>query len=100
MSYLGITAPNLFAGFTGGVVAALLTSGATPRIWSIFVAVMVGAGTGAYLGPVAPVYVGVKPSVGATFVVGLISTPLCKMLIAAYSRIRWSPLENKIEPGD
>ena len=97
---MGISPSDLFAAFTGGVVAALVTSGPRPNAWGIFVAVIVGTGTGAYFGPIAPPYVGIKPSPGATFGVGVLATPIIKGLIAAYSRLRWSPLDKKIEPGE
>lgn len=91
LSYIGIYPPDLFAGFTGGLLAALVVSGPRPNVWGIFCSVMVGAGAGAYFGPIIPTWFGIKPSPGASFGVGLAGLPICKGFIAAASRIKWSP---------
>lgn len=94
LSQIGVQMNDVFAGFAGGVVAALVTSGSRPSTWDVFSAIVVGAITGAYLGPVAPTYVGAKPSAAASFVVGLGGMPICRAVIAGLKRLRWSPLES------
>lgn len=98
--YMGINPQDLFAGFVGGLIAALVTSGPRPTVWAIFSAITVGAGAGAYVGPMAPLYLGMKPSAFASFVVGLGGMPICRMLIKGVSAIRWSPGDAKIKSGE
>ena len=90
---LGLTPSNLFAGFAGGLVAALVTSGSRPSLWSIFSSVIVGGGCGGYLGPLVPgwmpLWMGVKVGPGTSFGVGVASTPLCRGIILAAQRIKW-----------
>ena len=91
---LGIHPQDLFAGFAGGLVAALVTAGPRPHPWNIFCSVVVGGGVGGYLGPLfpawMPVWMGIKPSPGASFGTGVAGMPLCKGIILAVQRIRWS----------
>jgi hypothetical protein len=89
--YIGISPANLFAGFTGGLLAALVLSGPRPNLWAIFCSVVIGAGTAAYLGPIIPTWIGIKPSAGASFGVGLAGMPICKGIIAGAQRVRWVP---------
>lgn len=89
--HIGVNPPDLFAGFSGGLVAALVVAGPRPNLWGLFSSVLVGAFTAAYLGPIVPTWVGMKPSAGASFGVGLAGMPICKGIIAAAARIRWSP---------
>ena len=89
--HIGINPTDIFAGFTGGLLAALALSGPRPNLWTIFCSVMVGTGTAAYLGPIIPFWIGLKPSPGASFGVAVAGMPICKGIIAAAQRIRWSP---------
>jgi hypothetical protein len=89
--HFGINLTDVFAAFAGGTVAALVIAGPRPDPWGIFCLIAVGTLTGAYLGPVLPLYIGAKPSTGATFVVGLGGMPICKVVLAGLRRVKWSP---------
>lgn len=95
--HIGVNPTDLFAGFTGGMLAGLITSGSRPNAWSILCAIVIGAGAASYLGPVAPPYVGIKPSGSASFVIGLAGTPICKRVILAIGRLKWSPVSQKVQ---
>ena len=85
---------QVIAGFAGGVVAALVASGPRPNLWGIISSVIVGALAGGYLGPIAPQWfphwMGTKPSPGVSFGIGVAGLPLCKGIIAAAQRLKWS----------
>lgn len=98
LAHIGLSFTDLFAGTAGGAVAGLLTSGSKPNPWAIFTSTVIGMLTGGYLGPSAPTYIGAKPSAGASFIVGLSGTPLCRALIAGVQRLRWAP--PSIKPGE
>lgn len=91
LAYIGVNPVDLFAGFTGGICAALVTTGSRPSAWNMLVAIIVGTGVGSYGGPVLPPLLGVKPSGFATFAVGAGGLPITKGLIWAAGRIRFSP---------
>lgn len=95
--HIGIAPADVFAGFTGGVLAGLVTSGARPNVWGIFCSVVIGVGAASYGGPVLPLYVGMKPTGFTSFVIGLAGTPIVKAIIAVVTRFRWSPLEKKTD---
>ena len=92
LTNIGVNATDLFAGFTGGLIAALAVAGGRPDGWKVFCSVIVGAGCGAYLGPIIPVWLpvswGIKAGPGASFGTGVASTPLCKALIYFAQNIR------------
>jgi len=90
-AYLGLNPIDLLAGFSGGMVAALLSTPAKPTVWGVFSAVIVGSLTAGYLGPVAPNYFGMKSSAGTSFVIGLAGIPISRALMNAMKRIRWMP---------
>ena len=83
--HIGVNPTDLFAGFAGGLIAALVVSGPRPSIWSIFSSVVVGAGCGAYLGPLVPgwlpAWMGIKAGPGASFGTGISGMPLCRAII-------------------
>ena len=89
LSYIGIYPPDLFAGFGGGLVAALVVSGPRPNVWGIFSSIVVGAFTAAYLGPIVPTWINIKPGTGASFGVGLGAVPLCRGIILAAQRVKF-----------
>jgi len=103
LSQIGLSMSDLFAGFAGGVVAALVVSGARPRVWAIISSVVVGALAGGYLGPVAPLWfphwMGTKPSPAVSFGVGIAGLPICKGLMAAAQRLRWSSQDGPSRNG-
>ena len=94
LSQIGLSMSDLFAGFAGGVVAALVVSGPRPSIWAIISSVVVGALAGGYLGPIAPLWfphwMGTKPSPAVSFGVGVAGLPICKGLMVMAQRLRWS----------
>jgi hypothetical protein len=93
LAHFGISITDLFAGFSGGMVAALVGTGSKPTAGGVFTSVVIGALTANYLGPVAPAYIGLKPSTGSSFVIGLGGMPICKAVIAGLRRIRWESSE-------
>lgn len=93
--HIGINPADVFAGFTGGMIAGLVTTGGRPTIWNVFVSVVVGAGLAGYGGPVLPAYIGAKPSGFASLVIGIGGMPISRLIIAGISRVRWSPFERK-----
>lgn len=95
--HIGVDPRDLFAGFTGGVLAGLVTSGSRPNVWALFCSVIIGTGAASYGGPALPLYIGMKPTGFTSFVIGLSGTPIIKTIIAGVSRIRWSPLEKKLD---
>ena len=90
LSHIGIYPSDLFAGFSGGLVAALVVSGPRPNVWGISSSIVFGAFTAAYLGPIVPAWINMKASTGASFGVGLGAVPICKGIIAGAQRIRFS----------
>jgi hypothetical protein len=94
LTQVGIRMPELFAAFSGGVVAALLITGSKPNVWGIFSSIIVGTLTGIWLGPIIPPVFGFKASSGATFGVGLAGAPICRGILAAAQRVKWSPAPN------
>ena len=94
LNQIGVHMSDLFAGFSGGILAALVTSGPRPKIWGIFCSIVVGALAGAYFGPIVPAWFGIKPSAGASAGVGVAGMPLCRGIIAAAQRVKWSPNVN------
>lgn len=90
--HIGVNASDVFAGFAGGVVATQFVPKASPlaMLW----AVLTGTLTAAYLGPAAPTFIGMKSSPQASFIIGLVGTPICRGLIA-WSRRARSPMEER-----
>lgn len=89
LSHIGIYPPDLFAGFGGGLVAALVVAGPRPSVWGIFSSIIVGAFTAAYLGPIIPSWINMKPTTGTSFGVGLGAVPICRGIIIAATKIRF-----------
>lgn len=98
--HIGVNPTDAFAGFTGGLIAALVVSGPRPNLWSIFCSVVVGAGCGAYFGPLVPMWVptwmNLKVGPGVSFGTGLAGMPICKGIIAAARRVRWGTRGDEI----
>lgn len=98
LTQVGVHVPDLFAGFAGGLVAALVTSGSRPSVWSIFSSIVVGMFAGGYFGPLVPgwlpKWMGLAPSPGVSFGTGLAGMPICRGIIAAARRFKWT------DPGD
>ena len=90
-AHLGLNPIDLLAGFSGGMVAALLSAPSRPTAWGVFSAVIVGSLTAGYLGPVAPSYFGMKSSSGTSFVIGIAGIPISRALLNTMKRIRWMP---------
>lgn len=85
----GITPSDLYAAFAGSVVAALVSAGSEPRAWNIFVCVMVGTLTGAFI-PSLPTYVGVRmPGSGNAFLTSIAAMPAVRGIIAAAAKLKW-----------
>jgi peptidoglycan/LPS O-acetylase OafA/YrhL len=95
--HIGVNPTDIFAGFTGGMLAGLVSSGSRPNVWSLFCTIVVGTGAAAYLGPFAPLYVGAKPSAGTSFIIGLGGMPICQAIIKGAARFKWSPMERKLD---
>lgn len=89
--HIGVNPADVVAGFSGGMCAALVTTGSRPTLWGVATSILIGACAGGYAGPVAPAYVGLKPSPFASFVIGLCGMPLCRMFIKGAERLRWVP---------
>lgn len=88
--YLGVNPVDIFAGFTGGMLAALATAGPKPSflmLWNTAISIVCGVGTAAWLGPMAPGLIGLKPSGGASFILGFGAMPICKGLFGWVGRI-------------
>ena len=100
-TYVHVTPVDFFAAFTGGVCAALATSGSRPSLWNIFVAVVVGTGVGSYGGPVLPPMIGYKPSGFASLLIGASGLPIIRGAIFASKRLRWAPaIERKMDSAE
>lgn len=99
-AYLHVNPVDFFAAFTGGVCAALVSSGTRPNAWNIFVAVVVGTGVGSYGGPVLPPILGYKPSGFASLLIGASGLPIIRGAIYSAKLIKFGPLERKPDlPG-
>lgn len=99
LAYIGINPADLFAAFTGGICAALLTTGPKPSLWNMVVAIIVGTGVGSYGGPVIPGMFGAKPSGFWTMGIGASGVPIIKGLILGFSRVRFLPSPGRTEGG-
>jgi hypothetical protein len=90
--HIGVNPVDLFAGFAGGLIAALAVAGPRPNLWSIFSSIVIGAFSAAYLGPLVPgwlpVWMGVKAGPGASFGTGVAGTPLCRVIIYFAQNLR------------
>ena len=99
LTQIGIHMPDLFAGFAGGLVAALVVSGSRPSVWSIFSSIVVGMFAGGYFGPLVPGWLpnwlALKASPGVSFGTGLAGMPLCRGIIAATRRVKWTSTGDK-----
>lgn len=91
--YMHIDPSDLFAGFSGGILAVFVTAGPRPNLWTIFCSIGSGAITGAYFGPVAPYWVpsswGVKPGPFVSCVCGCAGMSLGRLVIAGAQRLKW-----------
>ena len=90
--HIGVNQTDLFAGFAGGLIAALAVAGPRPNPWGIFSSIIIGAGCAAYLGPLVPgwlpAWMGVKAGPGASFGTGVAGTPLCRLIIYFAQNVR------------
>jgi len=87
---LGVSIPDLVAGFCGGAVNALVFQRVTPL--AIVSSVIVGALTANYLAPVIGHYLGTTG--GATgFITGLAGMVLCQGIVSAAKD--WRPFATK-----
>lgn len=83
---LGVKAPDLIAGFCGGVVNAFALKRSDP--WSIIGSVVVGGLTANYLAEPFGRYLGTGQGTGA-FLVGLAGMAICQGIIGAAKN--WNP---------
>lgn len=94
--HMGVSPVDVFAGGAGGMLAGLVTTGAKPTVWNVLVSIVAGLIVAGYGGPVLPTYVGVRPSPFSSFVIGVGGVPICRILFAGISKVKWSPFEHKI----
>lgn len=90
---LGVSFPDLVAGFSGGLVNAIVFQRANP--WAIVGSVIVGALTANYLGPVIGHYTGTSGG-AAGFVTGLAGMALCQGIVTAAKE--WRPFQPRGNP--
>lgn len=87
---IGVSIPDLIAGFCGGVVNAFVFRRVEP--WAIVGSVVVGSLTANYLAPVLGHYLGTTG--GATaFITGLAGMVLCQGIVGAATN--WKPFQPK-----
>lgn len=91
---LGVSIPDLVAGFCGGVVNAVVFKRVEP--WSFVGSVVVGALTANYLAPIIGHYTGTSGG-AAGFVTGLAGMALCQGIVAAATT--WKPFQTKGDSG-
>ena len=93
LTHIGVNPTDLFAGFAGGLVAALAVAGRRPNVWGIFSSIVIGAGCGGYLGPLVPGWMpgwlGLKAGPGVSFGTGIAGTPLCRLIIYFAQNVRF-----------
>lgn len=87
---IGVSVPDLIAGFSGGIVNAFVFKRGEP--WAIVGSVVVGALTANYLGPVIGHYTGTSGG-AAAFVTGLAGMALCQGIVNAARD--WRPFQPK-----
>jgi ABC-type xylose transport system permease subunit len=82
---LGISLPDVIAGFCGGVVNAFVFKRVEP--WAMVGSVVVGTLTANYLGPLIGHYIGSTGGAPA-FITGLAGMALCQGIVDAASKWR------------
>lgn len=87
---IGLSLPDLVAGFCGGVVNAFVFKRTGPP--AIIGSVVVGAFTANYLGPVIGHYTGTQGG-AAAFITGLAGMALCQGIVTAATN--WRPFQTK-----
>lgn len=87
---LGVKAPDLIAGFFGGVVNAFVLKRSDP--WSIIGSVVVGGLTANYIAEPFARYLGTCQGTGA-FLVGLAGMAICQGIIGAAKN--WNPFGSR-----
>lgn len=87
---LGVSLPDMMAGFWGGVTKAALSG--DPKPWPIISTVLVGALTANYLSPVIGHYIGTTGGVTG-YVTGLTGMLVCQSIINAAQG--WRPFQPK-----
>ena len=86
LNLIGVKAPDIFAGFAGGVVRVALFGAWRSDPWGALGGVIAGTFSGMYLGPILPGYVGLVPNGGLTFIIGLAAMEVCQRLITLVTK--------------
>ena len=93
----GLNAKNLIAGFSGGVVHALVFRQTEP--FGIVASVLTGTLTANFLSPVMSRYVGSwLGEGGCAFLVGLTAMALCQGMVAVINARIKAASSNKVDP--
>ena len=90
---IGVKSADIIAGFSGGVARVAIFGSPATGPWGAVGAIIAGTLTATFLGPVAPTYLGLKPSQAITFLVGLAGMEICQRIMWAITR--WSPAIKK-----
>jgi len=86
LDLIGVKAADIFAGFAGGIVRVALLGTWRSDPWGGVGGVIAGTFAGMYLGPILPVYIGLKPNGGLTFIIGLAAMEVCQRLITLVTK--------------